>query len=414
MILKSELYIGAVMLDPAVLIKYPVPVDAIDTTLQTLFIELQKRTIENKPIDPLDIWLDNKGKEWADPNLLVKIQTNAITPYKAKFYAENLLSDYRKNKFLLWLEKAKTYAEEGNVEQAESELIKLYSDTIEAPYQSLEDATKDWDSTAVLPRIELGVKELDKSWLLDKGGFHIVAGRPGMGKTSYLLFLLQKACMNNTPTLFFSLEMPKKQILDKLYSDGSMALSKKPFYLTDAPAQTIEAIFLKTQLAKKHHNIGLIAIDYLQLVRTKEKFHSREQQVAYISSTCKHIAKQLDIPVIACCQLNREMETSGSKRPTLANLRESGSLEQDADSVSLLYRPEYYYKLANKPTPDDQIGVCELIIAKQRNAPTDRLICDWAPDVNTWDNWRHSEIEKKKFGQINGVNREIEERRYND
>lgn len=385
--LKSEMYIGAVMMDADVLIKYPVPYDAIATEYQELYIEIQKRVIAGHPVEPLDIWVTNKDKEWADKNVLVTMMTNACIPQKAKYYAEQLMQGYRKNKFKMWLLKAQELVGEGDIEKAEAELISLYEENYEAPYLPLRDLVK--HKTEALPRIETGETLLDRSLIIDKGGFHVIAGRPGMGKTSFALWLVSQV-VKTTPVLFLSLEMPNAQLVRKLtIPDDS------PLYISDAPSQTIEAIVLKAQLAKRHKDIGMVVVDYMQLIRTKEKFNNREQQVSYISSTLKQMAKQLNVPVIACCQLNRMMEATGDCRPSLSHLRESGSIEQDCDSVTLLYRPEYYYKLKGEEVPEHQQGRCAVIIAKQRNAPTNQLEAKWNPEDNSWSEWRYYEYKAK-------------------
>jgi len=394
--LKSEMYIGSVMLCPDILIKYPVPYDAIHPTLQTLYIEIQKRVLSGHPVEPRDLFVAFKGSEWANPNELIRIYNNAATPSTAKFYAEGLMNDYRRTKFKAWLTSAQELTDAGDIEKAESELINLYENNYEAPYLAWRDVSK--TKTEDLPRIFIGESILDSALILDRGGLHIIAGRPGMGKTSFSLWIISQA-VKNIPALFVSLEMPMAQIVRKLSLPEDA-----PLLITDTPSQTIEGIVLKAQLAKRHKDIGLVVVDYLQLIRTKEKFQNREQQVGYISSTLKQLAKQLNVPVIACCQLNRMMESTSQRRPTLANLRESGSIEQDCDSATLLYRPDYYYKLDGKECPDEQKGRCLLIIAKQRNAPTSQLEARWEPSENLWSEWKYYEYSQPKtssrIGQI--------------
>ena len=128
-------------------------------------------------------------------------------------------------------------------------------------------------------------------------------------------------------------------------------------------------------------------VDYLQLLRTVERYHSREQQVGYISSSLKELARKMECPVIALCQLNREVEATKTKRPLLSHLRESGSIEADADSVVLIYRPEYYYRLEKKPTPPGEEGLVELSIAKQRNRETGVITARWDHSDGSWTNW---------------------------
>jgi len=223
-----------------------------------------------------------------------------------------------------------------------------------------------------------------------KSDLIIIAGRPGMGKTSFALNLGQHlALKEKTPVGVFSLEMSSEQLVTRLlcsearidsnklrrgylksneYAELAIVagyLAEAPIYIDDSAGLSTLELRAKARRLKAEHNIGMLIIDYLQLVSVKERVENRQQQISLISRSLKALAKELEIPIIALSQLSRAVESrGGDKRPMLSDLRESGSIEQDADVVLFLYRPEMY------DTSDEYRGKAELIIGKQRNGPT--------------------------------------------
>ncbi len=225
----------------------------------------------------------------------------------------------------------------------------------------------------------------------------IIAGRPGMGKTSFALSILKNAAiMRNIPAAFFSLEMSKEQIVMRLLcaeakiqlqnlrrgffdqkdwtplTDASSKLSKTEIIIDDTPALSILDLRSRARRLKAEKNIGLIMIDYLQLMRSHTNKESREQEISEISRSLKALAKELNIPVVALSQLNRAVESKEDKRPQISHLRESGAIEQDADVIMFIYREEFYRR-DKENIPDDIKNVAEIIVAKQRNGPTDTV-----------------------------------------
>ncbi len=219
----------------------------------------------------------------------------------------------------------------------------------------------------------------------------IVAGRPGMGKTSFALNLAQHlAIKEKIPVGVFSLEMAADQLVMRMmcsearvdsnklrtgylksneYAELALVagyLAEAPIYIDDSAAISTMEIRAKARRLKAEANIGMILVDYLQLVNVKERMENRQQQISLISRMLKALAKELEIPVVALSQLSRAVESrGGDKRPMLSDLRESGSIEQDADVVLFLYRPEVY-----EGEDSEKAGTAELIIGKQRNGPT--------------------------------------------
>jgi len=244
-----------------------------------------------------------------------------------------------------------------------------------------------------------GFHEIDRvtgGW--QKSDLIIVAARPAMGKTSFTLSLARNAAvLAKKPVAFFSLEMSKLQLVNRLISaetelesdklrKGTLKpfewtqlmtkvdqLTEAPIFIDDTPGLNIFELRAKCRRLKSKHDIQLIIIDYLQLMsgtNTEGKGSNREQEISMISRSLKSIAKELDVPVIALSQLSRAVETrGGDKRPQLSDLRESGAIEQDADMVIFLYRPEYYQILQDAEGNSLQ-GIAEIMIAKHRNGAT--------------------------------------------
>ena len=252
-----------------------------------------------------------------------------------------------------------------------------------------------------------------------KSDLIIVGARPSMGKTSLALCI---ALNSGTPGLIFSLEMSTKQLIDRMiiscadipasrFRDGALdehdegrlyagkkALDSKKIYIDDTAAITIRQIRAKARNAYKEHKIEWMIVDYLQLCHvdsTNNSFkNNREQDLAQISGGLKALAKELDIPVIALSQLSRKCEERPDKRPQLADLRESGAIEQDADLVLLLFRPEFYGMKNEKK--EDIKGVGEIIIAKNRNGGLtyrEELLFRYTPDLRKiWDETKSGQI----------------------
>jgi len=217
----------------------------------------------------------------------------------------------------------------------------------------------------------------------------VIAGRPGMGKTAFCMNIAQNAAITkNTPVAIFSLEMSKSQLVQRMLCSearvdahnlrkGKLAesdwptlsmaagrLSSAPIFIDDTAGATSLEIKAKARRLKAQHDLGLIIIDYLQLMQNSSRVESRQQEISEISRSLKSLARELNVPVIAASQLSRAVEQRTERRPRLSDLRESGAIEQDADLVVFIYRDEYY-----KPKTDKK-GTAEIIISKQRNGPT--------------------------------------------
>jgi len=248
----------------------------------------------------------------------------------------------------------------------------------------------------------------------------IVAARPGMGKTAFALSMARNIAINHEKAIgFFSLEMSSEQLVSRLIaSEAELSASKlrrgdlkdyemvqlhekikqlsdAQIYIDDTPALTVFELRAKARRLVKNHNVEIIIIDYLQLMSAGGNAGNREQEISTISRSLKGIAKELKIPVIALSQVNRGVESrtgTGSKRPMLSDLRESGAIEQDADIVTFIYRPEYY-KIYEWDNGDDSRSQAEIIIAKHRNGALEnvrlKFTAEFAKfsDINYFDNF---------------------------
>lgn len=257
-----------------------------------------------------------------------------------------------------------------------------------------ENLSKLADARDVITGVTTGFDRLDMLTAgLQNSDLIIVAARPSMGKTAFALCVaLNAAIQQNITVGVFSLEMSKEQLMHRmlairgrvnlsslrrpatlkdddwrsLYAAADV-ISQAPIFIDDSPALSTLELRARARRLKQEHNLGLVVIDYLQLMRSARKTDSRELEISDISRSLKGLAKELNIPVIALAQLNRKVEDRTDKRPILADLRESGAIEQDADLIMFVYRDDVYkYK---KPSERPMQGDAEIIIGKQRNGP---------------------------------------------
>jgi replicative DNA helicase len=293
--------------------------------------------------------------------------------------------------------------EQSLFEISEKNIRKNYADMrsiLKEAIMELEAKKGQKDGLTGVPSGFTALDRVTSGW--QKSDLVIIAARPAMGKTAFVLSVLRNAAVDHSrPVAIFSLEMSSVQLVNRLISaeaeldsekikKGSLAdyeweqlvhktgkLSKAPLFVDDTPALSILELRAKCRKLKAQHDIQLIVIDYLQLMSGDTKGGgqggNREQEIASISRALKKIAKELNIPVIALSQLSRAVETrGGDKRPQLSDLRESGAIEQDADMVMFLYRPEYY-GITEDEEGHSTAGVGEVIIAKHRNGSLDTV-----------------------------------------
>lgn len=287
------------------------------------------------------------------------------------------------------------------IDQAERSIFEISEDRVRPSFYLIKDLIKSsfktierlYEKRQLITGVPTGFQRLDELTSgLQPSDLIIIAGRPSMGKTALALNIAQNASVQAAiPAAIFSLEMSKEQLaLRMLCSEAKVdahrlrggflsesdwpkltraagSLSEAPLFIDDTPGLSALEMRAKTRRLKIEHNLGLVIVDYLQLMRGRARADSREQEISDISRSLKALAKELSIPVVALSQLNRRVEERGDKRPQLSDLRESGAIEQDADVILFLYREEVYNK------SEDNRGKAEIIIGKQRNGPTDKV-----------------------------------------
>ncbi|MCL2699158.1 MAG: replicative DNA helicase [Defluviitaleaceae bacterium] len=254
--------------------------------------------------------------------------------------------------------------------------------------------------------VSTGFSDFDnKTAGLQPSDLILIAARPSMGKTAFALNIAQHAAVRNkVPTAIFSLEMSKEQLVNRLISaqapldaqrlrtgdlhdqdflkivEAMEPLSAAELYVDDTPGITAAEVRAKCRRLKLEKGLGLVVIDYLQLMSGGARSESRQQEISEISRSLKSIAREINAPVVALSQLSRACETRADHRPMLSDLRESGAIEQDADVVAFIYRDEYY-------RPDtEKKNLAEIIIAKQRNGPTGTVELMWLPQYTKFVN----------------------------
>jgi replicative DNA helicase len=269
--------------------------------------------------------------------------------------------------------------------------------------------------------VETGFRDFDDM----TGGMHnseliILAARPSMGKTAFAMNIAQHVAISGqAPVLFVSLEMAAIELADRMLcslakvnghrlrngtisnddrvrlGEKASEISQAPLYVDDSPSRTVSEIAAAARRIKRRHgeNIGLVVIDYLQLIEPDNSRDPRQEQVAKIARRLKGMARELDVPILCLSQLNRQAEDSKDHRPKLSHLRESGAIEQDADVVMFVHREEYYHRGEDRA---QYAGQAEIIIAKQRNGPVGEVELVWEKDFTRFYDKaaeRHSEFD---------------------
>ena len=413
----EEVLLGSIMQDKDAL------ADVIDTLSPDSFYKPQNQAIfsairdlfsKSQPVDIITVCeqlrrndkLDFVGGPYYISQLTMRVGSTANVEHYARIVAEKYLA---RELIRTSTETIKRAYDSSNdvfdlIDGAEKELFGITEKNLRRSYDTmatltaaamrqLEHISKQDGGLVGVPSGFSGLDRLTAGW--QKSDLIILAARPAMGKTAFMLNLARNAAKNKKAVGIFSLEMSSLQLVNRLITaetgisseklrradlrkDEWLMLTQKmdiianmPIFMDDTPAINIFELRAKCRRLKMQHNVELIIIDYLQLMsgdaKTQKSGGNREQEISTISRSLKAIAKELDIPIIALSQLSREVEKrGGDKRPQLSDLRESGAIEQDADMVMFLYRPEYY-GITQDEEGAPTTGITEVIVAKHRN-----------------------------------------------
>jgi len=399
---------------------------------QLIYESIERLFRESEPIDLLTVSADlkkNKNFESAGGDFyLISLSQKVSSSAHIEFHSRIILQKYIQRKLITISNEIiqKSYNESTDVmdllDEAESKLYDVAQGNIKTSTESAQNLVirakariEEIAKQEGLSGVSTGFEKLDKltsGW--QPSDLVIIAARPGMGKTALALSMARNiSVQQKIPVAFFSLEMSSVQLITRLISSetglssdklrtGKLAdhewqqlnikvsdLESSPLFIDDSPSLTIFELRAKARRLASSHGIKLIIIDYLQLMNigSSNKAGNREQEISTISRNLKALAKELDIPVIALSQLSRAVETrGGTKRPILSDLRESGAIEQDADIVSFLYRPEYYGITEwddDMKTPSEGQG--EFIVAKHRNGALDSIKLKFIPNLGKFE-----------------------------
>lgn len=383
------------------------------TAHQKIFAAAVQLYERNQPIDLItlseNLKKSNQLEEIGGAYYLTELAESVPSSANVEFHARIVLEKYLLRSLITEssaIAKSCYNAEEDVydiIDKAEQKIFSLSDNQLRQTFQHISPIMHDAFETiekfhhreGSVTGVPTGFTKLDEMTSgLQQGELIIVAGRPSMGKTAFCLNIARNAAVGyGVPVGIFSLEMSKRQLALRMLCaeaqvdahgvrTGKLAqnewaklsmtvgsLTEAPIYIDDTPGVGVLEMRAKARRLKKENKIGMLIIDYLQLMQGPRSVESRQQEISAISRSLKNLAKELDIPVIALSQLSRAVEArGGDKRPMLSDLRESGAIEQDADVVMFIYRPEFYgIETDHEGNPME--GMAEVIIGKQRNGP---------------------------------------------
>lgn len=424
--------LGAMLIDPEAI---PKVMEALEPTSfylkghQAIYESMLHLFKANEPVDTVTVFEELSKQKKIDvaggapylTELSQNISSGANVEYHAEIVKEKAL--LRELITISHQIASSAYQGEGDayeiLDQGEHQIFEISQKRMKKSYTTMDDAIKETINHIELLHsdeykklaVPTGFYDLDEILGgFQKSDFVIVAARPSMGKTALALTLARNAAVqHNVPIALFSLEMSTVQLVTRLIcAEGRLnahqvrtgklpaedarqiaisggKLKKAPLFIDDSPAQSILEVRAKCRRLKSEHKIGMVMIDYLQLMQGPARSESREREISQISQSLKALAKELEIPVIALAQLNRAVEARTDKRPLLSDLRESGSLEQDADVVMFINRPEYY-GIETYEDGSSTEGISEIIVAKHRNGPTGLVKLRFVKDYARFEN----------------------------
>lgn len=415
--------LGAALIDEEVLAdisEHVKPADFYDKRHQIVFAAMMRLFERHKPVDLLTLTEELKRKDQLEAvggsAYLTELTNYVPTAAHAESYAEIVAQKAVRRRLIkasadiseMGFDEETTTQE--LLEKAEAELFSVSDQSLKQDLVSIESIlTESFDRIEELHRnkgalrgIRTGYRDLDdKTAGLQRSDLIILAARPAMGKTTFVTNLAYNvATIAKLPVLFFSLEMSKEQLVDRMLADASGVnswnirtgnlsdddfaklseamgeMAEAPIYIDDTPGLSVLEMRTKARRVAHDQPLGLVVVDYLQLMQSNGNHNgNRVQEVSEISRGLKLIARELNVPLVALSQLSRTVETRTPPIPQLSDLRESGSIEQDADIVSFIYRPGYY-----EPDNPELENITDLIIAKHRNGPVGKIQLYFHPE----------------------------------
>ena len=428
----EQAVIGSILMDKDEMMNVAdilVPDDFYQSEYRMIYQAMVQINSEGRPVDLVTVHEQLKSMnvppEVSSLDFMIEVVNSVATSANAKHYAKivkekSLLRKVIKvNETIMEECYAGHESADAILEETEKQLFKLLQsrgaeditpikDVVMEAINRIEAASKQSGSVTGVPT---GFTDLDyRTAGLQPSDMILIAARPSMGKTAFALNLAaHAACKKHITTAIFSLEMSKVQLVNRFLSmessvsaqnlrtgnlseteweklvEGASIIGNSGLVIDDTPGISISDLRSKCRKIKlEHDDLGLIIIDYIQLMTSNTRSESRQQEVSEISRSLKALARELNVPVVALSQLSRAVEQRPDHRPMLSDLRESGAIEQDADVVMFLYRDEYYKKDTDKP------GVAEVIIAKQRNGPVGTVELAWIGDRQSFANLERS------------------------
>ncbi|MBQ3877357.1 MAG: replicative DNA helicase [Prevotella sp.] len=428
--------LGALLIDKdayAVVCEMLYPESFYEPRNQMIYSAIRDLSMNEKPVDVLTVTeqLSRNGKleEAGGPAYIAEISSRVASSAHIEYHARIVAQKFLARQLIQFASDVETKAFDETIDvddlmqHAEGSLFELSQKNmkkdyvqvdfvIETAYNAIMKAYENKDGLTGVPTGYFKLDDITSGW--QASDLVIIAGRPAMGKTSFALSLAKNIASDyKVPTAFFSLEMSNVQLVNRLISNvceitGShiqsgqlqpdelerldkriSALTGSPLYIDDTPGLSVFELRTKARRLVREHGVKIIMIDYLQLMNANGmRFSSRQEEVSTISRSLKGLAKELNIPILALSQLNRGVENregNDGKRPQLSDLRESGAIEQDADMVLFVHRPEYY-RIYQDSEGHDLRGMAQIIIAKHRKGATGDVLLHFRGEFTRFEN----------------------------
>ena len=436
---------GALMIDKdayAIVCEILRPESFYEPRNQMVYTAIRDLSMDEKPVDMLTVadQLAKSGKleQVGGPGYIAELSSGVATSANIEYHANIIAQKSLARQLISFASSIQTKAFDETIDvedlmqEAEGSLFELSQHNMKKDYtaidpviaqavKGIQDAAKNTDGLTGVSTGYFKLDDITSGW--QASDLVIIAGRPAMGKTSFALSMAKNIAADlRTPMAFFSLEMSNVQLVNRLISNaceiqGSKILNGQlqrdewerldkninnllgaPLYVDDTPGLSVFELRTKARRLVREHGIKLIMIDYLQLMNANGmRFSSRQEEVSTISRSLKGLAKELNIPILALSQLNRGVESREGlegKRPQLSDLRESGAIEQDADMVLFVHRPEYYH-IYQDDNGRDLHGMAQIIIAKHRKGATGDVLLTFRGEFTRFENPEDKNIDNR-------------------